>query len=56
VTFSVSANFGAIAAITHIAPTAAVILAAIHEEPAAIVPFALMNFCDKIGLDQEFRG
>jgi len=35
VTFSVSTHFGAIAAIAHVAPTAAVIFTAIDEEPAA---------------------
>ena len=55
VTFSVPANFRAVAAITHVTPTAAVILAAIHEEPTAIISVTLMNFHNQIRLDQQFR-
>src|SRR6267142_3159466 len=37
VTFSVPANFRAVTAVAHVAPTAAVIFAAIDEEPPAII-------------------
>jgi len=56
VTFSVPANFRAVAAITHVTPTAAVILAAIDEEPPAIIALALMDFRNQIRSDQKFGG
>src|SRR2546423_10920358 len=46
-------HFREVAAIPHIAPTLAVILAAIHEQPPAIVSLALMPLCNQIIPDQQ---
>ncbi len=51
----VPAGFGAVSAVTHLAPATAVIAAGIYEQPRAVVAVALLDSLEHTGA-QQIRG
>ena len=49
----VTPNFGAVATIAHVAPSAAVIFAGIEKEPTAVVTFAAACVAGELACGQE---
>jgi hypothetical protein len=56
VAFAVAADFGAVAAVAHVAPAATVVFATIDKEPAAIIAFALVHFRNQICANEKVCG
>lgn len=54
--FSMAPDFGAVSAIAHVAPAAAVVFAAVEEQPAAIACGALMDFGNSSFANEKFCG
>src|ERR1043166_9141630 len=51
----VAANLGPVAAIAHVAPAAAVVLARVHKQPAAVVSLALAHMLHGFTAGQQLR-